>query len=371
MRVHDARDLRATAAKALSQGAKVARRSTVEWNVSGNCTDSKMITLTGRNPRRVGAPVWRHPPDRYAVSDRRFWQTCSPERKHQVVRGTANNPIWIDIEARCRKCAACLRARARMWTERAIAECRQAGRTWMGTLTLSPHQHHLMMCRASHRLKQSVVRWSSLSAEEQLSERHKEISKEITLWLKRVRKNSHAVLRFLLVMEQHKNGLPHYHVLIHEGAVPVVKRVLEGEWKLGFSKFKLVEQEARALQRSARYVAKYLTKANEARVRASVGYGNPPWGIADRREKRRPTTKKISEAGLTENVTIYSGSKTPTEQGGQSEPGPVTTETGTVPAWPCASAGTQTCEAAPATLAAVAPHAGAGPRNASDPGTPA
>lgn len=275
MRVHDVRDLRATALRVLDQGALISRRSTVEWDVSGNCQNAKLVTLTGRPARKEEAPTWRYGESEFPTTDPRFWATYAPERKQHVVRDEHNNPLWLDFTVRCRKCDKCLAARSRLWTERAIAETRFASRTWMGTLTLSPEQHYVMECRASHRLKSGAVVWSSLNEDDQLGERHREISREITLWLKRVRQASNAKLRFLLVMERHKTGLPHYHCLIHEGAIPVVKRVLSDQWKLGFSKFKLVEQEAGSLQRASYYVAKYLTKAANARVRASVGYGNP------------------------------------------------------------------------------------------------
>lgn len=272
-RIHDVRDLRATAARALENGATVARRSTVKWNVSGSCSNSVNITLTGRPGRRASAPTWRYPAGKHPPSDRRFWATYSPERKHQVVSETSNNPLWLDIEARCRRCPQCLAARARLWRERMEYETRLASRTWLGTLTLSAQAHHLMMCRASTRLRRSAVCWDRLTETEQLIERHSEISKEITLWLKRVRSQSEADIRLICVMERHKTGLPHYHLLIHEGAAPVVKRVLQSQWKLGFTNFKLIEAEATAHAKACRYVAKYLMKSAEARVRASVRYG--------------------------------------------------------------------------------------------------
>lgn len=350
MRVHDVRDVRRTAAKALTQGAQVVRRSTVEWKVSGNCTEPVMVTLTGRPGRKPGAPVWRYSADQFASSDPRFWATALPLAKTQVVRDAANNPIWMDIEARCRKCPACLRARARMWTERAIAELRAASRSWMGSLTLSADQQHLMMCRASTRLKNGAVRWSSLTEDEQLAERHREISREITLWIKRVRKRSCARLRFFIVMERHKSGLPHYHLLVHEGAVPVGKRVLQEEWPLGFSNFKLVEMESGAQSRTARYVAKYLTKANEARVRASVGYGNPPWGIVA--PQRESMTHPKFFSGRLINGKMDRSAAQITERARRSEAGSPC-ETGNVPAGEAdgPATGTQTRSAAPSSVA--------------------
>lgn len=280
--VKDIRDVRAVASKALDHGATVTRRSTVSWDCSGVCLDPVTITLTGRNARRPGGIEWREPdPSKYATTDPRFWQTCHRSEKHQIVSGTRNNPLWVDITAPCRKCEKCRDKRRRLWRARAIAEIRASSRTWFGTLTLSPEQHYLMQCRAHRRLKLGAVKWSSLHQDDQLIEEHREVSIEITLWLKRVREQSKAALRILCVMEPHKSGLPHYHVLIHEAATPVVKSVLKSQWAaMGFSRWKLIPSEASEQQRAASYVAKYLMKTTRARVRASVDYGNPLKGIA-------------------------------------------------------------------------------------------
>ena len=93
---------------------------------------------------------------------------------------------------------------------------------------------------------------------------------DVTKWLKRVRKESGAKLRYILVAEAHKSGLPHYHMLVHEqvGGGQVGERTLRKQWAMGFSKWNLVTDKA-----PARYVCKYLTKAAAARVRASLNYG--------------------------------------------------------------------------------------------------
>lgn len=99
--------------------------------------------------------------------------------------------------------------------------------------------------------------------------RHDEITKELTLWLKRVRKQSAASIRYLLVCEAHKSGLPHYHILVHQvGEVPVLKKHLE-DWPHGFTQWKLVND----LTSTSGYVTKYLLKEARARLRASVRYG--------------------------------------------------------------------------------------------------
>lgn len=127
-----------------------------------------------------------------------------------------------------------------------------------------------MRYRASSRLTRGGVDIELLSNREQFEELCKEFGREVTLWLKRIRKRIQGKLRYLLVFERHKSGLPHAHILVHDMDVnhPVRHADLASEWKLGFTKFKLCE----ALK-TAWYVAKYLSKSVESRVRASLGYG--------------------------------------------------------------------------------------------------
>lgn len=158
----------------------------------------------------------------------------------------------------------CLRQRAKLWRERAEVECRKASRTWFGTLSLRPDEHYRALLCAR-------VGTGSTAAEE-FAARNRMIQKWITLWVKRVRAESGARIRILVVCEAHKSGLPHYHALIHECSPSerVRERTLRGQWPHGFSMFKLVNP---AKGSAVGYVCKYLSKSNLARVRASVRYG--------------------------------------------------------------------------------------------------
>jgi hypothetical protein len=103
------------------------------------------------------------------------------------------------------------------------------------------------------------------------------VAPEITRTLKRIRTNSGARIRYLLVCEAHEgggphDGMPHWHILIHEHEGKVTKRKLEASWRYGFSHFRLVDRQA---TRTAWYVCKYLSKSALARVRASQSYGAP------------------------------------------------------------------------------------------------
>jgi hypothetical protein len=128
--------------------------------------------------------------------------------------------------------------------------------------------HFLSLARATAARK--GYDFEDQTNEKQFIARNAEISKEITRYIKRVRKNSAASLRYLVVTEAHKSGDPHYHALIHEvhPDEPVRKAILKDCWKLGFSHHKLVKDPIHAS-----YVCKYLSKTMSARVRASQHYG--------------------------------------------------------------------------------------------------
>lgn len=160
-----------------------------------------------------------------------------------------------------------------MWAARAMHEVRNANRTWFGTFTLSPDSHYAMQCRAVIEAASRAIPTSELDAAEMLKRQSREVEKELTLYMKRLRKQyGSRSLRYLLVREKHKSGLPHWHCLIHEIGEEAIKyRTLKLGWTWGHTTFKLLEDE-----RAAFYVAKYLGKSNEGRVRASVRYGRYP-----------------------------------------------------------------------------------------------
>lgn len=262
MRKWAVRDVRRIAQHALLNGAVPVNPTRIAWDVSGDCLNSRYVEMWGRQEQRPKKLV--------------------PANMAEFSKILRDAPLYagslaIEMETRCRKCRNCLKARAANWTFRAKYELHAAARTWFGTLTLGPQEHSLMAMRARSRLSAGGTDFDRLSAEEQFQERHREIGRELTLWLKRIRKESEAPLRYLLVVEAHKSGLPHYHVLVHEvdPARPVRERTLRTQWLLGFSKFNLVAAD----QPAAWYVCKYLSKAALARVRASVDYGKPPNGI--------------------------------------------------------------------------------------------
>lgn len=254
MKLEHIQDVRDLAKKGFEAGATLDRLSTVTWNAHGSCERPVLVSKAARP---------------YAGKDGLFhWEPGKATR------------LDIDVWVRCRKCTKCLRARARKWQMKAEGELRRAVRTWFCTLTLSPQEHYLAEARAVRAVGTS--RFYAASEAQRYAWLVRACSRELTNWLKRVRKQSSAPIRYLLVAEKHKSGLPHFHALIHEGSVdkPVRWKHLSSAWRLGHSRFNLVKPGTA----SAHYVTKYLSKSAEARVRASVRYGltpNPPKGIAN------------------------------------------------------------------------------------------
>lgn len=225
----------------------------VKWDVAGRCQDPVPVQLYGRRDERG-----------------QWWDLMTNSGPQRL---KSRSPMALDIETRCRRCGPCLRARAALWRARALTECRAAQRSWFGTLTLAPEAHVQVDSHARSYLDDQGVDFDALSFDERFKERILVINQTITKFLKRVRKNTGADLRYLIVAEAHKSGLPHFHLLVHEVTGVVTHRRLKEAWRAGFSDFKLILSGD---EKAASYVTKYLTKSALARVRASLGYGDPP-----------------------------------------------------------------------------------------------
>lgn len=192
-------------------------------------------------------------------------------------------PLTVRLSVPCRKCDNCRKAMSWSWRLRAYAEWQIAPRTWLATLTLRPGAFVSIRerLRVRHALNEGVDPktgefladdFDMLPEEAQFTAMVNECAKEVQKFLKRVRKNSDAPLRFLMVCELTKKGAPHFHLLIHETHEGrfIRKNILKAAWQLGHSDYKLVLDRDRAA-----YVCKYLAKGI-ARVRASLSYGFPP-----------------------------------------------------------------------------------------------
>lgn len=205
-------------------------------------------------------------------------------------------------------CEPCLAQRRRLWSARALDEARAACRTWLATLTVRPEELYKAQCAARMERERAGVSWEDLTPGEQFGLKSRHIGYEVTKWLKRVRKrcgeewtlqgvpSSAGAIRYLLVVEAHKSGEPHYHLLMHETSEWASIRYdwlklaprengpqIDAQWGLGFSAFKLIPAD------KATYATKYLSKSLLARVRASKGYGERTISDAPNRGEIRPT----------------------------------------------------------------------------------
>lgn len=285
---HDA--LRRLAARALSSGATRACGGnsffTYEWDISGKCE----------------RPV---PVEQYAAPE--------AERGQRFVAVERGNPapLRVIMQTRCRKCPPCLRARRTLWTARARRECEVAYRTWFGTLTLRPERQFEALTRARQSVARSGQDFDGLSPELQFAARTVEVGRWLTLFLKRVRKQSGASLRYVAVYEPHESGAPHVHLLVHEAdTVGTSERMLRLQWKDGFSKWKLVTD-----RRQASYVTKYLTKTAAVRVRASSHYG-APLGVVRTQDERATKTPSLAGGAGGANAPAFN------KEGGSGEVSP-------------------------------------------------
>lgn len=238
-----ARDVHWLARRALAAGATRSGFTLVEWDLAGNCEQPYITEHMGR-PERV--------------------------RQKEIIvddLSGSNRPLTVEIATRCRKCASCLRVRRNLWTHRAEAETKLRPRTWMGTITLRPEALYRLDILSA---REFGVGYDELSKDRKFRLLDACVFREIAKMLKRIRASYKGRIRFMCVTEQHKSGNPHWHLLVHQCDLfpDLTYRLLEGQWHLGFTKWKLVTDVAQA-----RYVAKYCSKSNVARVRASLRYG--------------------------------------------------------------------------------------------------
>lgn len=239
--------------RALHGGARRTSLSHARWDISGRCRNGYEREIFSRPPP-PGSDPWR------------------PEGRFHLFNG-GKMTMSITLITPCRKCDMCRKARSFLWQVRTIQELKAAPRTWFGTLTMSPVAQFRMLSQARHEAHTRAIKWEELSYDERFRRVANTSLKEVTKYIKRVRKNSGVPLRYICVTEQHKTGLPHFHLLIHEVELrPVTHKILSQAWVLGFEKWRLVDLSIEP-KRSARYICKYLTKDALTRIRASQHYG--------------------------------------------------------------------------------------------------
>jgi len=196
---------------------------------------------------------------------KKFWRfQGAASHLNKYFKDTYKAPPRLHFRAYlpCRKCPVCLRRRAWSWSQRAVAELQLSSRTWFCTFTVNPHERFLIDLQ--------IGQDTAFRDADAFKARYAMLSREFTLYMKRIRKNSGAKLRYIMVAEAHQDGWPHLHALVHERAVPITKRTLQEAWKKGFSSAVLVPLSDNKV---AFYVTKYIAKQALARIRASLRYG--------------------------------------------------------------------------------------------------
>lgn len=238
------------AAKATEAGRSRLSPHRIEWDISGSCLNPVPVQLIGTK----GGPLSAKYPDlRYG-----------------------DISLQANLKTPCRRCKHCRNYRAKVWRQRSENETSQASRTWLVTLTysqmLQDHSRNLAILNSAA----TGTDWDTLDVETQFKLHAQEQSPDLTCWLKRIRKRSGSPLRYILIAEAHKTGLPHYHALVHEQSAtqPILHRHYGfgqndlTSWPHGHGHARLVTDAKDAV-----YVCKYLSKSALVRIRASKAYG--------------------------------------------------------------------------------------------------
>lgn len=184
---------------------------------------------------------------------------CDGSVFHWKIHGNCESPIdrfihspnkvnTVHISVRCRKCDPCKKSKKNYWGHRIVNESKLAKRNWFVTLTLGSKMRSIE------------------NAQTQLIG----FQKEVTKFLKRVRKTSKAKLRYCCVFEAHKDETPHAHLIIHEIEGTVTVRDIRENWIIGFEQTRLIKGDTAD---TCWYVAKYIAKSPVHRIRCSLHYG--------------------------------------------------------------------------------------------------
>lgn len=275
-KVHPYADGAKALARRLIDGAPIERRGAATWEVdaAGSCE----------------APVGFSHTYRGGFGSR--------ERARRARDG--DRSLFIEGDGRCRRCQPCLAYRRGLWRARAATELAQSSRTWWGTLTQAPHNRWSQLCEAKAIAYKSLVDYDAETAEARFQRLVRVLGGRVQRYLKRLRKQSGARLRYLLVAEPHLSGDPHIHILLHEVSKPVRKAVLEAQWTEGFSKWTLVGSSHDDHQKVASYITKYMLKEACARPRASLHYGNAISVVASELPEKAassPTRNEVATNG--------------------------------------------------------------------------
>lgn len=152
-----------------------------------------------------------------------------------------------DFLSRCGKCGPCVRLKKWLKTNRIELEMKSAHGAWFCTLTQ-------VQFELDDGRKFGVMTYENVKK-----------------FLKRLRKNTGAEIKFVMAEELHRSGVRHWHaILMHRGTVS--KRQLEAAWAgddlAGHCMVRRINGRG-----AARYVMKYIGKDEAYIVRSSIHLG--------------------------------------------------------------------------------------------------
>jgi len=244
--------------QAMGYGAEVSQAH-IKWNTAYKCSQPILRPFWSRPPSLEWVPTWwaKNGLSEMPEIGVKYGFHTVPAKLD--IKERVGGTYWmLDLWVPCRKCAGCLDVRRWRWRRRAETEMKAWPWTWFCTFTVSP-EHRLRAAIAARR------DYGSDSYENIV----KVINKWYTRYMKRVRKESGAKIRFVCAAEPHANGFPHLHALVHEVSGHATKRTLQAQWPYGYSNVKKGDIA------KAAYVTKYISKQLTGRVHASLHYGRP------------------------------------------------------------------------------------------------
>ncbi len=183
------------------------------------------------------------------IARRSAWADFSGGCAFPVISYHAGKPGLV----RCRWCPVCERASSYYWFKRAEMEIIRAKKSCFFTGTFNKTVRQTLKIRATSKQEEMKLAYSVVTGYHKL----------IEAWMD-------CPIRYLYVVEEHKDGTPHIHALLHfQKNVPI--RWLNSSWPFGYHNVKLAREE------TAKYVCKYVTKSrmSNTRLRASKKYGLP------------------------------------------------------------------------------------------------
>lgn len=205
-----------------------------------------------------------------------------PYRETKTSKVDTSKPIGVvQLFGRCRRCSNCLTFRKSQWIARTRREFEATPlRTWFVTLTMAPEFRTFLDMQARAIGFSQRTLFDAQDDEGKYALRCAALRPEVQKYLKRVRKGVGKLhkpsFRYLCVMEPHKDGFPHLHLIVHETSIthPLTQRLLRSRWNTG-SVFRGRITEAKLVKsdEAITYVAKYLGKDLLARPMASLRYG--------------------------------------------------------------------------------------------------